>query len=138
MKIAQNPQQFSARLSLSHHFRFFFWILSPAFGMIFAVCAAASDPPLYEARGHRDPFVQLVSVNSTQAAGLIGIDNVAEVTVEGVVYDPGKGSIVIANGLVLKEGEGLGSVKVVKIKPDGVVFSVNGIESFKPMHKEDS
>ena len=117
---------------------FFLWILFSAFGMIFPsakVVAAESD--LYNPQGKRDPFVPLVSLTMRETSGLVGIENIDDVTVEGVVFDEKKGSIAVINGSILKEGEEFGSLKVLRIKPDGVLFLLNGNETFKPLYKEE-
>ena len=45
---------------------------------------------------------------------------------------------MVANGSVMKEGEETGNVKVIRIQPDGVVFSVNEIEGYRPLYQEES
>ena len=118
--------------------RLFLWILLPAFGMIFLVRnASAEEQALYDAHGKRDPFAPLVTLTSKQASGLLGVETLEEIQVEGVVYDP-KGSVVIINGTILKEGEELGSIKVVKVKTDGALLSVNGIEGFRPLFQDEN
>ncbi len=121
-------------------FQLFLWILPVAFGMIFLDIfnAAASEQTLYSAKGKRDPFVQLITMTSRVAAGLVGVETLDEISIEGIIYDSKKGSVVIANGSVLREGEELGSVKVVKIKPDGAIFSVNGVEGYKAMYQDEN
>jgi len=64
------------------------------------------------------------------------VNSVDELSVEGVVYDPAQGSIVIVNGTVLKDGQEVGNVKVIRIEPKGAVFSVNGTEDFKALYEE--
>lgn len=114
------------------------WILFGVFGMIFAsINAEGAERPLYSARGKRDPFVQLVTLSSRQSAGLISVESIDEIMIEGMVYDV-KDSIVIVNGSVMKEGDEMGNVKVIQIRPDGALFSVNGVESFKPMYQEEN
>ena len=104
--------------------------------MIFVEFAAeAAEEGLYNPRGKRDPFVPLVTTATRVSSGLVSVENAEELTVEGIVYDP-KGSIVVVNGTVLKEGEELGAVKVLKIKSDGALFSVNGVEAFKPLYED--
>src|SRR3989338_5005104 len=104
------------------HFRFFLWNLLLAFGMI---CVAgtlfADEKTSYNARGRRDPFIPLVTLTmKSSSSNLLGIDNIEDLTVEGVVYDPKQGSVVIVNGAVLREGEELGGVKVLKVESKGV------------------
>ena len=65
----------------------------------------------------------------------MSVETIEELSVEGIVYDP-KGSVVIVNGTVLKEGEELGAVKVLKIQENGALFSINGVESFKPLYED--
>ena len=124
--------------NLSRQICFFFWILSLSFGMIRGVDAATSgDETLYNAHGKRDPFVPLITLTTREAAGLLGVENIDEIIIEGIVYDPKHGSVVIVNGSVLKEGEGLGNVKVIHIKPEGATLSVNGVEGFKTLYQEE-
>ena len=122
-------------------FQLFLWYFLFGFGIIlltdFGACAAQQK--MYEAHGKRDPFVPLVTLTmKSSASGLLGVENIDDLSVEGVVYDPGHGSIVIANGVILKEGEEFGSVKVLEVKPDGAKFLINGSEGFKPIYQEDS
>lgn len=119
--------------------RFFLWILLVAFGMIFlSEPSNAAAAAVYNAHGKRDPFVPLVTFTTRESSGLIGVEGVDEILIEGIVYDPKKGSIVIMNGSVLKEGEEVGNVKVTVIKPDGVTFLLNGIEQSKSMYQEEN
>ena len=96
----------------------------------------AAEGSLYDAAGKRDPFVPLFSAGGGEGGDLLSVNSVDELKVEGVVYDPAQGSIVVVNGTVLKEGQEAGSVKVLRIEPKGAVFSVNGIEEFKPLYEE--
>ena len=121
-------------------FQFFMWLFCAVFGMIcfeFQVYGAEAERSLYSAKGRRDPFVQLVGTGAkASAGGLLSVESVEEVSIEGIVVDPNpKQSIVVVNGSVLKEGDEVGSVKVLKIQPDGASFSVNGIEAYKPLYQ---
>ncbi len=115
------------------------WHVLPAFAIIFSISPAWAAPEdLYDAHGKRDPFVPLVTQTSRQiASGLIGVENIDEIKIEGIVFDPKNGSMVIANGCLMKEGEEQGAVKVLKIAKDGVDFSVNGIEGFKAQYPSE-
>ncbi len=121
-------------------FSIFLWILSTAFGMIASDRCQAEEQKLYKAHGKRDPFVQLVAVGTKHSAsGLLGVENVEEVQIEGIVIDQNpKASIAVLNGSVLKESDEVGNVKVLKIKPDGVLFSVGGVEGFKTLYQEEA
>ena len=114
----------------------FLWIVGVASGMIFlCVSAQTAEEELYSAHGKRDPFVPLITTTTHMSSGLVSVENIEELSIEGIVYDP-KGSIVVINGTVLREGEELGAVKVLKITKDGALFSVNGVEAFKPLYED--
>ena len=119
--------------------RFFLWTLFPAFGIILT-CGdlAAGETIAYNPRGRRDPFMPLVTSASKAATGLAGVESVEDVAIEGVVYDPKLGSVVVVKGTVMKEGEELGSVKVLEIKTNGAWFLLNGTRVFKAMYQKDT
>ncbi len=118
-----------------------FWTILVVFVTI-SPSSVAADPVVaepksaYDVKGKRDPFMQLISSNVRQAQGLMGVESVDEIIIEGVVYDPAKGSIVMMNGMVLKEGEEAGSVKVLSVKSEGAMISVNGVEKFITIAQE--
>jgi len=97
----------------------------------------AAEEAFYDAQTLRDPFVPLFAAGGGEAADLFAVNSVDELSVEGIVYDPKGGSIVVVNGTVLKEGQQAGNVKVVKIEPKGATLSVNEIEEFKPLYEEN-
>ncbi|MBI4352711.1 MAG: hypothetical protein HY593_02175 [Candidatus Omnitrophica bacterium] len=116
---------------------FFLWILLSAFGMISVARVAAVDEiKLYDAKGKRDPFIPLVTPTTKVTSGLLTIESIDDIVVEGIVYDPPKGSVVIANGSVMREGEEVGVTKVIGIRPNGAVFSIGGTEAFKPLYAQ--
>ena len=130
---------FNQKLQRFSPFRFFLWLFLASFGIIQVfVSPCAAEESLYTAKGKRDPFIQLVTTNARQAAGgLLSVESAEEITVEGIVYAGHKDSIVVANGSVMKEGDEVGNVKVLEIKPEGAVFSVNGVEAYKPLYQEE-
>jgi hypothetical protein len=103
--------------------------------MMSACVFAEQQTPSYEASGKRDPFVSLIASAAMEASGLLGVETADDLTVEGIAYDPVAGSMVIVNGVALKEGEGAGSVKVVEIRPEGVVFLIGETETFKSVRE---
>ena len=97
-----------------------------------------AEESLYTAKGKRDPFVQLVTTGAhPSAGGLLSVESIEEITVEGIVYAGHKDSIVVANGSVMKEGDEVGNVKVLEIKPEGALLSVNGVEAFRTLYQEE-
>ena len=108
--------------------------------MIFSMAAQAADS-LYVSKGKRDPFVPLVATGAKigTAAGLASVETLEEVTIEGLMFDVDpKNSVVIVNGSVLREGDEVGNVKLLKIQLDGAILSVNGNEGFKPLYQEEN
>lgn len=80
----------------------------------------------YDAKEKRDPFVPLISKEGIYASDAYGIRGVKDIRLEGIVWDEEKGSIAIINGEIIKEGQEIGSVKVLRIEKDGVIFDVDG------------
>lgn len=130
---------FRKKLVSFDHFAIFLWIVWGVFGMINSQYALAASEKLYNAQGKRDPFIQLVGIGPRQASSqILAIESLDELAVEGIVLDADpKASIVIVNGTVMKEGEESGNVKLLKIKSDGGLFSVNGVEGFKPLYQQE-
>ena len=120
-------------------FRFFWWNLLLAFGMISVSGALmAAEKSMYNAHGKRDPFTPLVtSTMKSSFSNLLGVDTIDDLVIEGVVYDPQHGSVVIVNGTILKEGEELGGVKVVKVNVNGAFFLINDVSGFKEIYQEE-
>jgi len=82
----------------------------------------------YEAKAKRDPFVPLISEGGSYVSDAYGISSIRDVRLEGIVWDEAKGSIAIINGEIVKEGQDVGVVKVLRIEKDGVVFELDGQE----------
>ncbi len=121
------------------YFHRFMWIFLAAFAIIFSVSSVLAEPISYVAKGKRDPFVQLVASSKQAVGGLLGVESIDEIVVEGIMMDAdSRNSIVVANGSVMKEGEEVGDVKLVKIQADGAVFSVNGMEEFKALYADET
>jgi hypothetical protein len=121
-------------------FKFFLWILLPAFGIITPSRLVFAEEAFYAAKGKRDPFVSLVGAGTkvASAKGIEAVETAEELEVEGIFMDADpKKTVVIVNGEVLKLGEGAGNVKVLKIDAKGALFSVNGMETYKQLYQDD-
>lgn len=94
--------------------------------MIFltATCLFAEEAYEYEAQSRRDPFVPLVSEKGLYASDAYGISGIGDIRLEGIVWDDVEISIAIVNGEIVREGQEIGSVKVLKIEKDAVVFEI--------------
>ena len=90
----------------------------------------------YNAKSKRDPFVPLISETGGYASDAYEASAIEDMRLEGIVWDNARGSIAIINGEIAKEGDSLGSVKILKINKDSVVFDVNGESVNVELNKE--
>ena len=89
--------------------------------LLINICLAA------EARQKRDPFVPLVGEGSSVYLSTLDmITNEKDIRLEGIIYDNVKESAAIINGEVVKEGQEVGFIKVLKIEQSGVSLSLEG------------
>ena len=79
----------------------------------------------YYSKGKRDPFVPLVTGEVRTSLGLAAVEDVDDVRLEGIIYDPSGKSMVVLNDEVLKEGDKLYNVEVVKIDKNSVTIKVH-------------
>jgi hypothetical protein len=115
----------------------FLWILIMASVILSPSRSFGTEKKLYVSQNLRDPFVQLLVSGPKQAvSGLLGVESLEDVRVEGIMKDadPSK-SMAVLNGTMVRQGEESGSVKVLEIRPDGVQVSVNGVEGFKRLYQ---
>ena len=97
-----------------------------ASGILYA--GADEKPFAYDDMGVRDPFVPLVDEDGKLTVTHGGIDSIKDIVVEGILYDSEGESVVILNGLVLKEDDQVGNIKVERIEERRVVLSSKGKE----------
>ena len=100
--------------------------------MVGAMSAEAADPPkptgpfVYDAKGHRDPFIPLV-----RDGKLIGtqkgtpMEN-ARPVLYGILWDPQGQSIAMINDTEVNVGQMVGAYEVLEIRKDAVVLSAGG------------
>lgn len=99
-------------------------VLITAIGSVFA----QEGKFIYNANDRRDPFIPLVSKDGAYVSDAYGIRGIKDIRLEGIVWDNEKGSIAIINGEIIREGDELGSLKVLKIEENAVVFDADGNE----------
>jgi len=80
----------------------------------------------YNPKGKRDPFIPLISESGGYASDAYEASAAEDIRLEGIVWDEVKGSIAIINGEIVKEGDAMGSIKILKINKDSVIFDVGG------------
>ena len=97
---------------------------------------SAEEAFKYNAKGKRDPFVPLISESGGYASDAYEASAVEDIRLEGIVWDDVKGSIAIINGEIAKEGDSLGTMKILKINKDIVIFGVGGENVKIELNKE--
>ena len=90
----------------------------------------------YNAKGRRDPFIPLISESGGYASDAYEASAAEDIRLEGIVWDDVKGSIAIINGEIAKEGDVMGSIKILKINKDSVIFDVGGENVKIELNKE--
>lgn len=73
----------------------------------------------YDKGNRRDPFEPLIGPHAFR--GGLGVGKEA-FPLEGVVYDPGKGSYAVIGGEIYREGESVDEAQLIKVLPDRVVL----------------
>ena len=99
---------------------------------------------LYDAKGHRDPFVPLVRdgriVNPRAASGILPV-------LYGILWDPDGRSMALINDREVSVGDQVGAYRVEEIQPDAVVLADEGgervvlglaYESFDPLDEANA
>lgn len=102
-----------------------FALLNLAAGFLYA------EEIVYDAEGKRDPFVPLTGEAGHGEAG-----SSSGFKLEGIIYDPGAGSMAILNGKSYLTGDDAEGATVVRIEKDHVVISVGGEEKTLRMRPE--
>lgn len=74
----------------------------------------------YDSGGKRDPFIPLVT-----AEGIVDAKkfNTNDLQIEGIIFDPNGGSMVLVNGEFYKQGDHVNGANVISIFRDRVVLS---------------
>ncbi|MEA3306002.1 MAG: hypothetical protein U9R52_04225 [Candidatus Omnitrophota bacterium] len=81
----------------------------------------------YYSKGKRDPFISLVTGMAARSSlGLCSVETIEDARLEGIVLDSGGRSMAVLNGDVVKEGDKVYNIEVVKIYYNAVVINING------------
>ncbi len=112
------------------------WMFTTIFSILLMVESQAIEGVVYNDNGKRDPMMQLVSELKRPISGLSGVQTIDEIQLEGFVIDTESTSMIIANGVVLYEGDKVEHVEVKKITEIGVTFIINEEEYFKSFRED--
>ncbi|MFZ5801188.1 MAG: hypothetical protein ACOY3D_07450 [Candidatus Omnitrophota bacterium] len=107
--------------------------------IIFLVAAGIShgtEEFSYDSKGKRDPFMPLV----TSQGYIVNIEDellVADMNLEGIIYDAGGRSMAVINGKVVKSGDNIGRYTIKEIRKERVILVKDEEESILELLRED-
>ncbi len=94
---------------------------SLAFLFFFYNCASVLGQEIrYDSAGKADPFIPLVSEDGIVAAPKF---DPSDIHIEGIIFDPNGGSMVLINGEFYKEGDSVAGANLISIFRDRVIMS---------------
>jgi hypothetical protein len=96
-----------------------FFIILLIASIVCSVAYAGQEDFVYDSKGNRDPFVPLVTKEGIYVGNWQATD-LAEIVLEGIVWDPKGESMAIVNGTVVKEGDELLNLKILEVKREGI------------------
>ncbi len=84
----------------------------------------------YQSRGKRDPFIPLLAADG-QRFHPPGLDEgvlaeASRLSLQGIVFEPGGESYALIDGQVVREGEAMGNITVIKVEPNVVTIQKEG------------
>ena len=91
---------------------------------------------VYDAKKSRDPFLPLVTAEGKIAAAYSAIESINDVKIQGIAFDPDGDSVVIINGLVLKNKDKFDNIEVILIEPNKVTLLFNEQEHVIQIQEE--
>jgi sulfur carrier protein ThiS len=89
--------------------------------------AALAGSFTYDSKGKRDPFMPLVGY-ARQAVSIEDIISVEDINLEGIAVGRNGKMVAVINGMILKEGDKIGTLKVKKISAKSATVSMEGRE----------
>ncbi|MFH1777902.1 MAG: general secretion pathway protein GspB [Candidatus Omnitrophota bacterium] len=93
----------------------------------------------YDRHDRRDPFVPLVTPDGQLLITTTPEEDtsVADIFLEGIMYDTKGDSVAIINGELLRKGDSYGAVKIKEIRTDKVVIIIDGKEYVMTVFNEE-
>jgi hypothetical protein len=92
--------------------------------VIFMQQQLLGDEYEYFSRGKRDPFIPLVTSEIRSSLGLNTVESIEDIELEGIIFDPTGSSLAVLNGEIVKEGDKMENVEIVKIYANGVTVKL--------------
>ena len=88
-------------------------------GGLFIFSIAEANEIRYDRGNRRDPFQPLIGPNAFRG-GYTGKD---AFPVEGIIFDPKKGSYAVVKGEIYREGDTVNGAQIIKILPDRIILN---------------
>ena len=83
---------------------------------------AAEERIIYDSKNKRDPFIPLVGKGMRLLVPQEA-KSIENIILEGIVFDPEQGSLVIINGEIFKEGDSIGGFILSKVTRKSVILT---------------
>ena len=96
-----------------------FWVGFVAASLCFIFSLAEAQEIRYDRGNKRDPFQPLIGPHAFRGGAGVSKETFP---LEGIVYDPQKGSYVLIGGSIYREGESIEGAKLIKVFPDRVIL----------------
>lgn len=96
-------------------FTFLLLALTPAQGQMYKYCS----------KGKRDPFIPLITGEVRTSLGLAAVEDIDDVRLEGIIFDPNGKSIAVLNDEILMKGDKMYNVEVLEINKSSVTVKVH-------------
>lgn len=78
----------------------------------------------YDSKGKRDPFIPLITSEVSTAIGLQSVETIDDIKFEGVIFDPSGKSVAVLNGEIVKEGDKVSNIEIVKIYSNAITLKI--------------
>lgn len=78
----------------------------------------------YESKDRRDPFIPLIISQRRISLGLEAVETIDDIRFEGVIFDPAGSSVAVVNGEIVREGEKIHNVEIVKIYDNAIKLKI--------------
>ncbi|MFA4842729.1 MAG: hypothetical protein WC658_02725 [Candidatus Omnitrophota bacterium] len=104
---------------------FCFRLLACSLWLVACSLLFAQDEFIYDSKGKRDPFIPLVTPDG-RLLKLEQQEGLANLSLEGIIYDKNGISYAIVNAEVVKIGDAVGGYQVLRIEKNKIIFIKDG------------
>jgi len=98
------------------------WCLTVILTLANQYSYAAEERFIYDSKNKRDPFIPLIGKGMRFLVPQEA-KSIENIILEGIVFDPERGSLAIINGEVFKEGDSIGGLILSEVTKKSVVLT---------------